>query len=264
MSSDREAEISPWAGEKVGAIVLAGGKNSPELREAARQEFRALIDFRGRPLVEKALGALREAATVAEVVLIGPGQLEAAVDRRLYDVLVPEGGSMVDNVFLGLGALSESRKGALIISGDLPLATADAVDDFVMRAAQSAADIAFAIVRREKYEARFPGGQRTYARLRDGAFTGANAMLVRPDFLVGHRQLIESAYAARKSPLRLVAVLGPGFLLRFLLRRLGVEDVVKRVEQILGGKGAAIESPYPELGLDIDKPADLEAARRYS
>jgi GTP:adenosylcobinamide-phosphate guanylyltransferase len=263
----------------VGTIVLAGGKNSPELRDAAKQEFRALIDFQGRPLVEKALAAVRAAATVARVVLIGPPELEKAVEKDLYDILVPEGKSMVDNVFLGLEALgtgnreqgtgkgeraTNKRRKALIISGDLPLVKAEAVEDFVEQALRSGADIAFAIVRRENYEARFPGGQRTYARLRDGAFTGANAMLVGRDFLVGHRQLIESAYAARKSPLRLVAILGPGFLLRFLLRRLAVEDVVRRAERILGGKGAAIESRHAELALDIDKPTDLEAAKRYA
>jgi molybdopterin-guanine dinucleotide biosynthesis protein A len=262
MTPDQKPSGS-WLGERTGGVVLAGGKNPPALREAGRHEFRALIPFQGRPLVEKPLAALRGAAKVGKVALIGPREMEQAVARELYDVLVPEGGGMVENVFLGLEALGEDQDRALIISGDLPLVTAEAVDDFVTRAAQSGADIAFAIVRRQNYEARFPGGQRTYARLRDGAFTGANAMLVSPGFLLGHRELIEKAYAARKSPLRLVMILGSGLLFRFVLGRLMVEDVVRRAEEILGGRAAAIESAYPELGLDVDKPSDLEAARRY-
>ncbi|MEE9513637.1 MAG: hypothetical protein V3V46_06130, partial [Anaerolineales bacterium] len=68
----------------------------------------------------------------------------------------------------------------------------------------------------------------------------------------------ERMVAARKSPFRQAALLGFDLLFLMLIRRITINDAVKRVSNRLGLKGRAVISPYAEIGMDIDKPQQLE------
>jgi hypothetical protein len=55
--------------------------------------------------------------------------------------------------------------------------------------------------------------------------------------------------------------LGVGFVIKFLLRLLTLAEAERKVSQLLGMiKGVVVISKYPEVGVDIDKPNDLELA----
>ena len=64
----------------------------------------------------------------------------------------------------------------------------------------------------------------------------------------------------------LLSPLGPaftspvGFIVRFLLRRLTVDDIAQRARELLHCKVAAICSPYPEVAFDLDRPEHIAAA----
>ena len=124
------------------------------------------------------------------------------------------------------------------------------------------ADVAYPIIPRESCERHFPGARRTYVTLKDGVYTGGNAVVVKRDFLQLRRELIDKLFAARKNPLKLAAIFGLGFIFALLTRRLSISRAETRASQIVGGKAAAIISTYPELGFDVDKLEDLNLARR--
>ena len=55
--------------------------------------------------------------------------------------------------------------------------------------------------------------------------------------------------------------MGVGFVIKFLLRSLTLAEAERKVCQLLGMiKGVVVVSKYPEVGVDIDKPKDLELA----
>ncbi len=57
----------------------------------------------------------------------------------------------------------------------------------------------------------------------------------------------------------MVRLLGPQITMKYLRKYLSIQDLEKRVPELLGGyKGKAILSP-PEIALDIDKPKHLKA-----
>lgn len=104
--------------------------------------------------------------------------------------------------------------------------------------------------------------RRTSLRVREGCFTGGNAMVVRPAFLARNVPLLESTFAARKQPLRLAGMVGWDLVFRALLSPvlpglLPLSLLEERVGRLVGGRVAALEIPYPEIGADIDKPEDL-------
>jgi hypothetical protein len=52
------------------------------------------------------------------------------------------------------------------------------------------------------------------------------------------------------------------FILKFLLKRLSLSEVELQFSKLLSIKGKAIVLDYPEIGIDVDKPSDLELVRK--
>ena len=69
--------------------------------------------------------------------------------------------------------------------------------------------------------------------------------------------MIAQAVAMRKNPLKLSRLLGIKFIVKFLFNRLTLAEIEERVRLILGFRGVGVVSPYPEVGIDVDKPQDL-------
>lgn len=244
------------------AVVLAGGTDSGELAAQTGVAHRPLLEVGGRPIIQRVLAALRGAVEVDHVALVAPEPVQAAAPAEAVDARVAAGESFVENVRLGIEAAAEGADRVLLLTGDLPLITPAAVNDFVSQSALAHAEITYPIIPRESCERAFPGAARTYVKLREGAFTGGNGVVVDPAFVGLRAELIERLYASRKHPLKLAALFGYGFVLRLAMGRLDLERLQRRASEIVGGRVAAIISPYAELGFDVDKMADLNLARQ--
>ena len=254
----------------VGAVILAGRRNAGRLRELFPGEYEAQLPVAGRPMVAWVAAACLAARPVEHVVVVGPDPAgageELAQAREAGRLTVVEPGEdLLDSVRRGTGAvlarLPEAER-LLLVTGDVPLLTGGVLERF-LRACPAEADVAYPVVRREVMEARFPGAARTYVRLRDGEFTGGNALLLRRGILPRALDWAESLYAARKQPWRLALMFGPRVLWRVLARRATVPELEERLSRIAGLTGRAIVSPDPEIAMDIDKPADHRMAEAY-
>jgi topoisomerase IA-like protein len=71
----------------------------------------------------------------------------------------------------------------------------------------------------------------------------------------------EQLIGSRKSPLRQAGIIGWGTLFALFLRRLTLEDAVRRVSERIGIKGRAIVWSQAEPCMDVDKPHQLELLR---
>lgn len=242
----------------IDALVLAGAANSGKLKEASPETAEALIEVHGRPMIWYVVTTLLASERIGRVLVVGPPEL-AQVDFGETERVefAPSGEHMIDNMLRGIERLKGGRQ-VLIVTSDIPLLTVEAVDDFITRCESESADLYYPIVSKEANEAKYPGVQRTYVHLKEGTFTGGNLALVSPEVMTRAKSLIEQAFAMRKKPLQLARLLGFRFILKLLARRLSVREIEARVASILGCNGMAVVSPYPELGIDIDKPSDLE------
>lgn len=247
--------------ERLCAAVLAAGRISPDLARETGAQAKALIHVAGRPIIDCVLEALEGAVLVGDVRVVsaeGSPVLEHVGPRSVAS----RGPAFLDSVRTGLEALGSPDR-LLLVTGDLPFLTAEALDHFCREALQSDACIVYSIVQREDCERAFPGGRRLYVRLREGAFTGGNVALVSRAFIEEQGDRLAQAFAARKNPLRLGAMLGWRVVLRLALGRLSLGDVVARGEQLLGTKLHVVRSPHAELGFDVDKPSNLAAAEAW-
>lgn len=247
---------------RVDAIVLAGARNDGRLQHSSPALHEALITINGSVMVDYVLAALRGCPAVDRILMVGPDALRSHVTTPGVEFAACSGASMIESIRIGVENLASQRK-VLLVTSDIPLISTEAISDFLERCQSGHADIYYPVVQKEVSERRFPGARRTYVRLREGVFTGGNLVLLEPDIVHSCHHLIEQAIAMRKQPLQLARLLGGRFFLKLLVNRLSVHEIEARVERILGFRGVAVITPYPEVGIDVDKPSDLELVERF-
>lgn len=241
-------------------IVLAGAKNTGALRAVTSCAYEAGIPLAGRPLLDYIVEPLSRIREAGRLVVVGPEDCLSPDRREKVWRIVPAGDSMLENLRRGLAALAPKEK-VLVATADIPLITEACLEDFLARCRAREADVYYPIVEKGLLEAHYPGAKRTYAALREGVFTGGNIVLLSPEILEGRMEVIESAVALRKKPIQMARLLGLYCLLKLILGRLSIAEVERRVEQKLHFKGAAVITPFAEIGIDVDKPSDLALVR---
>lgn len=245
--------ISP----RIGAVVLAGGPVPKSL--AALCTHRALLPLGGRFIIEYILDALAGTPEICATAVVVPAEAHEALGKYV-PLLVDAGDTLMVNMARGAQALAEAELTHLLfITGDIPLITPAALSSYLQESLATGADFTYPIIPSTDSEARFPGAKRTYVKIRDGVFTGGNAVFASAHFFTDKQQLIEDVYNARKAPLKLAGILGWDTLARFLAGSIDLARLEVVASRILGAPARAIISHYAELGFDVDKQEDLEA-----
>lgn len=242
------------------AIILAGGENNKRLNTYTPESYEALIEIAGKPMVTFVAEALAQCRKVKRIFVLGPIAELAKYSFPDNTHFAESGSTIAETIRLGMAALGHSER-VLVATADIPLLTSEAVEDFLLQCANVEADLYYPVVPQEINERRYPGNKRTYVRLKEGVFTGGNIFLVNPAIVSHCMDVAEEFIARRKKPLKLCCMLGWSFVIRFFLGTLTLKNVEQRVAELLDIRGAVIQSPYPELGIDVDKPSDLELVR---
>jgi hypothetical protein len=135
------------------------------------------------------------------------------------------------------------------------------VDWVVKTCLQTDHDLYYNVIRREDMEKRFPASKRTYTRLKDMEVCGGDMNVAHTAIVNKNSEFWDKLIEARKNPAAQAALIGTDIIFKFLFRQLTIDDVIQRVANKLGLKGRAIVCPYPEVGMDVDKPHQLELMR---
>ncbi len=242
------------------AIILAGGQTPPELVDALGQSERALIEFDGQTLIERMIETLRATRGVGRVIVVGhPATLNAArkIDEKVVEIEARE--LLSQNVLAGLGAAQTER--ALVVTCDIPLTRPSTFEELLDAFHERKLDSAYPIVERATMEAAFPGGRRTYAKCREGVFTGGNAFVLPTSDLDGLEAIIERAFRSRKNPLAVAKLLSFRILVRAIAGTVSLRELERRFSAILGCRCGGVIMQDATVAFDIDKLGDLEAAK---
>jgi GTP:adenosylcobinamide-phosphate guanylyltransferase len=241
------------------AVVLGGGDPGDTFAAAHGVKVKALIPVAGQPMALHVLRALRDSGRVERVAYVGPTtpELDALLDLRVTDT-----GQLLSNLEAGVAALAEHIQGeqprVLVVTADIPMLTGAQLREVLDSAPD--AGLVYPIVRRAACEAAYPGVKRTYVRLMDGTFTGGNIFMLDPRLIGQFLPKLREVLGARKAPLRLAALIGPGVLLRLVTGRLSLRELAVRVSSILGVPARALITDHAAIGTDVDKAADLTLA----
>lgn len=241
---------------KLDVVILAGAPAGADLSPDAPQLSKAMLSVGDKTMLQWIVDALKGASCVGRIVAVGDVKADG------IDEVVDPSSDLIGNIRLGLSAAATEP--VLVACSDIPLLSSEAIDDFIASAPKDV-ELAYPIIRRGSCS-KHPELKRTYLKTGDGIFTGGNVMILSPIFVERNWASIQKAYESRKRLDKLARMIGIGALLRVIMAQifpqlLTVAYLERAVERILGGKVAAVVSDYPEIGEDVDKPADLYAVR---
>ena len=247
------------------AIVIAGGipQAGEPLYEFTQGSPKALLDIAGKPMVQWVLDALSDSERVERVVIVSLPE-DSGLQCAKPVTYVPNQGCMIDNIRAGVQKVQELNPAAhhvLTVSSDIPAIKPEMVDWLVNTAMQTDHDIYYNVITRQNMEARFPNSKRTYTRLKDIELCGGDMNMIRAQTVTANDALWERIVAARKNALKQASLIGYDTLFLLLFHLVTLEQAVNIVCKRLDITGRAIICPYAEIGMDVDKPHQLELLR---
>lgn len=235
------------------------------LSEFTGQPQKALVEIAGAPMIWQTVRALDESGLIGEIVIVGLDQ-EHHLDFGRPVHFIDDQGSMTANQRAGaeyLARLNDQNRYVLATGADTPLLTAEMTRWFIDACRPHQQDIYWGVVSQTVMEATFPLSKRSYLPLREGKFCSGDLFLVDLEAGLRAHKRMERFFNSRKNVLQQLRMLGFGTILAFLLRRLTLTGLLKVVERELGATGAAVQMPFAEPGMDIDKPHQLTQVRAY-
>jgi len=308
-------EIPPKATypEPLGAIVMAGTDSNP--RRMIEGRNKAFLEVGGMVLVRRVVEALLEASSIGDVFVVGPAdRLEQALGGLEGSFhIVEQAGKMLANAWAAIHALEgryrelhgndNPERPMLIVSCDLPIISAEAVDDFVARCAyeDNRSETRYAMLTGVAEEASlknfYPedgkdGIVRPYVNFAECRVRLANIYVGRPRTL-SNQQFLGTGFDHRKAEklknviilvmeflgqsggwraawitLKLQLILAAskrqGWFYWWLRKRTPVAPAMRACSDVLGGKVGMVITPYGGLSLDVDNDEDYRVLnRRY-
>jgi molybdopterin-guanine dinucleotide biosynthesis protein A len=242
----------------INAIILSGDRS----KNLSNGYTKALAKIKDSVMIEYVIDALTESRHVDKIAVVGPvDKLEAHLKSKV-SYIVEGSDDLIDNTLIGIGVFKQDPR-VLVLTCDIPYLTAEAVDHFIEHSETTGGDLCYPIVRKEDSVAKFSRAKRTYAKLKDGTFTGGNLFYVNPQVVERSAGIARRLVEYRKKPWKMCSVLGWRFVFQLLAGSLTIAMVENRMSDLLDIKLAAIISPYPEVSNDVDRESDLVLAREY-
>ena len=248
------------------AIITAGGIPGPEepLYEYTQGKSKALLEIGGKPMVQWVLDALCGSEKIEQIVMVGLDPDIGLVCSKPIAYL-PNQGGMLDNVRTSINKVVELNPEVeliLLVSSDIPAMTTEMVDWAIDTALETEHDMYYNVITQEDMEARFPASKRSFIKFKDAVVCGGDMNIVRASAASGNDELWTKLIAARKNVFKQAALFGYWTLILMLTRRLSIHDAAPRISKQIGIRGRAVFCPYPELGMDVDKPYQFEILRK--
>lgn len=160
-----------------------------------------------------------------------------------------------------IAALSRVEFPVLLTTADHPLLSAPLIHSFLEQAAILQGDVCVGMVPLTVVQQHYPRNRRTKLRFREGSFSGANLFLLRNQQAMGVIDFWRQMEAVRKSPWRMVQVLGLASIVRYALGMLRLEDVVAVLARRTGARVAPVMLLNPHAAIDVDRADDLLLVR---
>lgn len=246
--------------KKFHVILLAGGEKGP-LYETTGYAEKALIPIHGKPMLSRVIEAFRASERVDEIVVVGSpnlDQLEAMshVRKRVF-----EGFNVVQNLLLAVTYIKHrlnggafDHNGYVISFCDAVFLTPEIIDDTLNAIESNDSDIVLHYVEKTTLEQAGLPTSRTFIPVDGKHYTGSTIYYVKrfSKVFAAMPKLVELR-KHRKNPAE-------------LLRHIGCESSdLSAIENAMSRKLAArvqiCISQHARIGVDVDKPCDLELAK---
>lgn len=244
---------------KYEAIILAGA-SAENFDTTGQIKSRAMIKIGDKTMLDWVAGAIFESDKISRTCVVGD------VKTLNADKILKPKENIVENIRTCLDEFVEGDY-VLLATSDIPLLTTRHVTEFLTVAEKIDADFIYPICEKQICNTRYSELKRTYVKIKEGEFTGGNIMLMKTSFLRSILPIMESLFAARKSPLKLARMLGCGVIFKLILSRINPNILTltyleETVSRIMKAKVKAFITETPEICEDLDSPDDFEIMKK--
>ena len=255
---------------KIVALVPAGERGAGDpVAKLSGVSSKVLAPLAGTPLVIRVLNALQATGRVDSIVLSGPDPAAIEGCPQLRDVIsrdditwVPAGNALGDSVQAGLAEIDPAAL-VLITTADHGLLDASILDYFLDRAMNSRADVNVGLVNYDLIKTAYPGVRRTVLKFSGGGYCGCNLYALSGTRAREIILLWQDIQTHRKQPWRMaLGLLGFRALARYACGRLSLQQTRQAIMEATGINVDFIDLPFPNAGIDIDTPEDLDLAKQ--
>ena len=150
----------------------------------------------------------------------------------------------------------------LLTTADHPLLRSDIIDHFCREALATGADAVVGLAPYALVRELFPGMRKTVLRFSDDEYCGCNLFA----FLTpAGRQMAErwrAVEAERKSPLKVMKMLGWLSVLRYRFGWLSLAGAERALSRRMGLRLAAVRMPFGDAAVDVDSLSDHELVQQ--
>lgn len=261
--NNAEPQVSSVA-RSVDVLVLAGrrrGEADP-LALVDNVAHKALLVAGGKPLIRRVAEALKGSGRVARIKIAAPEDVRAAIGEALKGFdrweFVDAANSPANTALSAIEALT-GDEALLVTTCDHALLTGEMIRSFLDQAGNCAA--AAACVDRTVYEARFPKSRRTFVRLKDLSFSGANLFWFAGAKARGLADFWRRLEAKRKNPAAMAREIGIFTALAYACGQMTKAGLEKTIRRKTGVDARLVPLAMAEAAIDVDKPEDLALVR---
>ncbi len=252
------------------SIILAGERpGGSALSHAFAVVASVLVPVAGKPCLWRVMEAIKNSRSAQGGVICGPTasvferseDLQRLLQDPQFEWLAPATGPAA-SALVALKKLEHYP--VLLTAGDHALLTADIVDDFCRQAQalDSKPDFVIGLVPYALVQVAWPESKRTVLKFSDGHYCGSNLFAVLSPDCMRALSFWSRAEADRKHPWRIARRFGPIALLRYLLRRLSLDDALQALSKAAGCSIGYVKLDHARAAVDVDSIEDQQLAEQ--
>jgi GTP:adenosylcobinamide-phosphate guanylyltransferase len=251
------------------AIVLAGDRTKADpLLELTGAGSKSLIELGGEPMLLRVLRALKKSAVIAEIIVSGPSAKLREGQQAINAVFESGDASwqapQATPSTSAYHALQQVPKDSavLLTTTDHIYLNEEILSHFCNESVETGADVTVGLAPYALVKEAFPEMKKTVSRFKEGEFCGCNLFAFLTPEGRKAADLWRQVEAQRKSPLRIIKLLGWRAVLEYSLGILTLERAMKLLSKRFGLKLAAVILPYAEAAIDVDSVDDYEVIKK--
>lgn len=257
---------------KFRSIILAGERpGGNALSHAFNISASVMVPVAGKPSLARVMQAIKDSRQVGGGIICGPSadvvsnteELKSLLQDPDHEWLAPASGPAAST----LSALEKlDHYPVLLTAGDHALLSGEIIDDFSEQVLSlcndSNYDLVIGFVPYALVRAAWPETKRTILKFSNGQFCGSNLFaILNPE---GRKAMSfwRQAEADRKHPWRIARRFGLLALLRYLFRRLTLEDTLRSLSKAAGCRIGHVKVNFARAAVDVDSIEDQKLAER--
>lgn len=251
----------------VTALILAGQRyKNDEVARHGGKNYKAFVELHGKAMILHVLDSLRKHPEIGRILISLPDDADIDAECPALAALI-DGEKIIrvtaenrpsSSVVKTMEEHLDLRTPLLLTTCDHPLLTTDIVSSFLDGFKSSNADAVAALTPVDMIEQCYPGVKRTRMRFKDGDYTGCNLFAFKGAEAIAAPKFWMKLDQNRKKPWMIAVQIGLDVALLYLLKRLTLNDVLRRLGDKIEARLSPVILMNPHAGIDVDTIKDYE------